>query len=400
MLCGFTPGFLPSVHVIYGLMRVVDKVRWKMNDQLDCDVLVVGAGPGGSAAAKYCAEAGLKTVLIEKKTLPRDKVCTGMIMGTWAFTLIQETFGEIPASILASPAQLIGHQLHVSGTDVHTLKTHTLLTWRKDLDGWFVKRAKDSGTIVKENARAVRIAPHGDRIRVDIVHDGQPHTVFPRFVIGADGATSIVRKAVVPDLKVPYSGPVRVWYQGNLTLDKNYIHWFFPRRLPRPRFNINQKDGIILLEGAGVKELSEEIEKTLSPFGFDSNWKPFKKDGCTIALLHQPLIDGRFTPAKGNVLLVGDAAGLILPITFEGIGTALKSGIAAASAIIENMHGDEDAAPAYLSAIQEIIDTIRHLYKDQFQLKRKMDPVTQHMAPDQIAAYLVAAYNETLIQQE
>jgi choline dehydrogenase-like flavoprotein len=45
------------------------------------DVLVVGAGPGGSAAAKYCAEAGLKTILIEKKKIPRDKVCTGMIMG-------------------------------------------------------------------------------------------------------------------------------------------------------------------------------------------------------------------------------------------------------------------------------------------------------------------------------
>lgn len=364
------------------------------------DVLVVGAGPGGSAAAACCAEAGLQTVLIEKRALPRDKVCTGMIMGVWAFELIQETFGDIPPSILTSPPELLGHRIHVAGADVQTLKAHTLLTWRKDLDGWFVRRAKDSGVSVKENARAVRIVPDSERIRVDLMHNGHPHTLLPRFVIGADGATSIVRKAIFPDLKVPYSGPVRVWYKGALTLDKNYIHWFFPKQLPRPRFNINQKDGFILLEGAGVKELSAEIEKTLRPYGFDPAWKPFKKDGCAIALLHQPLIDGRFVPAKGNVLLVGDAAGLILPITFEGIGSAIKSGVAAARSVVESMQRKEDAAPIYLPAIQEIIDTIRHLYKDQFQLKGKMDPVDQNMAPNQIADYLVAAYNETLIQQE
>ena len=45
------------------------------------DVTVVGAGPAGSAAAKRCAESGLETVLLEKKKLPREKVCSGMITG-------------------------------------------------------------------------------------------------------------------------------------------------------------------------------------------------------------------------------------------------------------------------------------------------------------------------------
>jgi len=378
----------------------VDHTRCKMNNSSHPDVLVVGAGPGGCAAAKYCVEKGLETVLIEKKTLPRDKVCTGMIMGTWAFELIKEAFGQIPSSILASPPELTGHRLYVAGADVHTLKTHTLLAWRKDLDGWFVRQAKDSGVSVRQNARATRLVMDGERIRVDLIQNGTPHTLFPRFVIGADGATSIVRKAVFPDLKVPYSGPVRVWYQTELTLDKNYIHWFFPKRLPRPRFNVNQKNGIVLLEGAGVKALSEEIEKALEPYGFDPALKPIKKDGCAIALLHQPLIDGRFAPAKKNVLLVGDAAGLILPITFEGIGSAIKSGMAAARSIAQSTNRKKDAATLYLSAIQGIINTIRNLYKDQFQLKGKMDPVDQHMTPNQIAEYLILAYNETLIQQE
>jgi len=371
-----------------------------MKNQDHPEVVVVGGGPGGSAAAKLCAEAGLRTVLVEKKKLPRDKVCSGMIMGDWALTIIEESFGKIPQAIFASPPELLGHRFYVAGADVHTLNAGTLLCWRKDLDHWFVRRAGDSGVIVHENTRCVKIEPDGDHVRVELMQEGRRKTLLARFVIGGDGATSIVRRSISPNLKVVYSGPVRIWYEGQIDLDKKYIHWFFPRKLPRPRFNVNQKDGYILLEGAGLKELSDEVAKTLSPFGFNAGWRPVKKDGCAIALLHQELISGRFIPAKNNVLLVGDAAGLILPITFEGIGTALKSGIAAAQAIIENSDNEAHAARAYLASIQSIIQTIGHLYQDTFQLKGEMDPVKRNMEPNQLASHLVAAYNETLCQQK
>ena len=54
------------------------------------DVIVVGAGPGGAAASKRCAEAGLWTLVLEKRALPRDKVCSGMIMGPWAQEIIRD----------------------------------------------------------------------------------------------------------------------------------------------------------------------------------------------------------------------------------------------------------------------------------------------------------------------
>ncbi|MFC2019578.1 FAD-dependent oxidoreductase, partial [Chloroflexota bacterium] len=64
------------------------------------DVIVVGAGPAGSAAAKRCAEHGLNTLVLEKRRPPRDKVCSGMIMGPLAHTLINQEFGHLPREVL------------------------------------------------------------------------------------------------------------------------------------------------------------------------------------------------------------------------------------------------------------------------------------------------------------
>ena len=76
------------------------------------DVAVIGAGPAGSAAAKRCAEHGLYTVILEKKRLPRDKVCSGLIIGPLAHTLIKQEFGEVPEAVLGRPPQLNGYLFH------------------------------------------------------------------------------------------------------------------------------------------------------------------------------------------------------------------------------------------------------------------------------------------------
>ena len=353
------------------------------------DVMVVGGGPGGSVAAKRCTEAGYATLLIEKKRLPRDKVCTGMVMGAWAHDIMQQEFGDIPETVLVHPPCLRGHRLHVAGAEPQDLEWQTPLTWRRDLDFWMLDRARQAGVTIREVCNVVRVTQDRDVARVTIREQGALLELTARFVVGADGSTSVVRRSLFPELKVRYSPrPAAHCYKGQLDLDRDFIHWFFPKALPRPRFNVNHKNDVFLIEGSGIKELRTEINETLGPRGFSPEIEPQWKDGCAIALLHDHLLAGSFVPAQGNILLVGDAAGLIFPNHLRGDRQRhSRSGLAAAEAIKVSIRNGNPAASIYLKEIESIVDTVRQLCVVQDRLTSSAND-----GPDAMAHSLVAAY--------
>ena len=366
-----------------------------MKDSQVFDVIVAGAGPGGAAAAKRCAEKGLKTLLVDKRKLPRDKVCSGMVMGKWALQIIAEEFGKIPESVLTDPPLLSGHRFYVGTNETRDLKWPTALSWRKDLDFWLAQGAVKSGAKLRDGVRLNGMEIKQDGCRVTLQNGRETETLNARFVIGADGASSLVRRSLFPDLKVRFSGPIRECHKGSLDLPKEIFHWFFPKNLPRPRFNVNHKGDVFLIEGSGLRELRKEIGETLSPYGFNPDVEPIWKDGCAIALLHEDLLSGTFKPAHKNILLVGDAAGLILPITFEGIGSALKSGLLAAEAIVNGFDNEDQVASAYLKSLEPMVETIGRLCEVQNALKDAANG-----GPDLLAKALRDAYRETLTIQE
>ncbi len=210
-------------------------------------------------------------------------------------------------------------------------------------------------------------------------------------VIGADGGISVKRESLFPELKVRYSAPIRECYRGALDVEKTAIHWFFPTPRPRPRFNVNHKDGVFLIEGSGIKELHAEINATLRDYGFCPDTAPEWKDGCTIAVLHEQLRSKSFVPAQGNVLLVGDAAGLIFPLTFEGIGSALKRGILAAESMSKAAKTRRPASDFYLEGLEPIVAKISHLCAIQDELGS-----LSVCDPQRMVLSLVSAYRETL----
>ena len=358
------------------------------------DVIVVGAGPGGAAASKRCAEAGLRTLVLERRTLPRDKVCSGMIMGPWAQEIIRDHFGPIPREVLVPPRVLKGHQIHVPGVRPEVLAWETPLAWRKDLDSWLIQKAEAAGVEVRDRVKLIRIESAGRPVRIRIDDQSGEQALDADWLIGADGANSAVRKSLFPELKVDYSIPIRECYSGSLNLGKDYFHWFFPRGRPRPRFNVNHKGDFFLIEGSGIRELREDLNRLLSEYGFDPAQPPAWKDGCLIPKLHGPLLSGSFSPAKGNVLLVGDAAGLLFPITFEGIGSSLKSGLLAAEAVRQSAPAGREAAGYYLSLLQPVLQVLEALLSCMESLTKTTRPGP--LEPQLLARLLKDAYEKTL----
>ena len=355
------------------------------------DVIVVGAGPGGSVAAKRCVQNGFRTLLLEKRRLPREKVCTGMIMGVWAHNIVEQEFGDVPQDVLVDPHYLSGHMLHFPGVEPQVIEWQTPLAWRRDLDFWMNKRAEEEGAEIWDTTRVLGITQSEGQCKVAAKKGEEERELSARFVIGADGATSRVRKSLFPNLKVPYMAPRRECYEGSVHMERDYFHWFFPKSRPHPRFDIIHKGDFFLIEGSGIRDLREEINQTLMGRGFDPSARPVWQDGCLEPLLHKALILGAFYPALGNVLLIGDAASLILPITYEGIGPALQSGLLAAAAISEAAEGDRQAAGIYLRQLKPMLDVLKGLYSWSKGLEKKAEK-----GPQILSRAMKEAYEEAL----
>lgn len=331
------------------------------------DVAVVGAGPGGSAAAKKCAEAGLKTALLEKRNLPRNKTCTGMIMSDMAQRLIREEFNSPPEEVLTTPPYLQGVRFYAPSVEPLTFERRMPFAWRKDFDYWMNKIAKDRGVELWDRTRVRKIAARERSYILTVEREDEPDFIKTRFLIGADGALSVVRRTMFPDAEMKYQLCVRVCYQGTLDLDPTYVHYFyFPSLIG---FEVNLKGDVFLLEmtprsAQEVKSvIMKQIEKWLiEDFGFTSNMKPLWRDGCLEPSMGRRPFPDPFPLAKDNALLVGNAAGLVKPVTGEGIGTAVKSGLMAAESVIRAIKRGEKADKFYLPMAQDLVSRLNCMY--------------------------------------
>ena len=310
-----------------------------------CDVVVVGAGPSGVAAAVELVRAGRSVTVVDKATFPRDKCC-GDGLTTLALRELEflgldpstiDGWQDVHAAWLRSPD---GREIELPLPETGL---YAAVCPREQLDAALVDLARAAGAEVFE-ATAVKTVDAGDE-SVQLTLDG-PHvsSITARYVIAADGMWSPVRKALgvgepgyrgewhafrqyVRGVTGPAAERLIVWFEPDLL--PGYA-WSFP--LPGNRANVGF--GVLRDGTRRVQEMGPLWRDLLSrPHVVEALGPDAELEGRHTAWPIPARID-RLPLAHGRALFVGDAAAATDVMTGEGIGQALLTGRLAAEAIV------------------------------------------------------------------
>jgi flavin-dependent dehydrogenase len=335
-----------------GLISLEIAVREKKTGTiaLHYDCLVVGAGPAGAAAARFLAKSGLRVLVVERRKLPRYKICSGLIMQR-SQHLVEESFGSPPEEVFCRPGRIKGARICPAGDALQDAPVEKRLTWnvwRSTFDYWLIHQ---SGAEVWDGHGLTGLRQTGTTIQADIVKPdkGLVH-VDASYVIGADGGRSRIRRLLDPafDQQIRWTVFVQAYCFGTINLDKEYFYMFFDPSLKSFYTWLNFKDDYLVYgvgvpsgesPGAYFESSTQYLKRT---FALEVK-KIVRKTACMATDMG---ISSNFFLGSNRVLLAGEAAGF-MNMFGEGISSALATGRIAAEAVYEAATSGVDVLPTY-----------------------------------------------------
>lgn len=313
------------------------------------DVIVVGAGPAGSSAARAAAVQGARVLVVDRAQFPRYKTCGGGLIGP--------TLAALPPGFEV-PARTDVHRATFSlagarWADRRSERQLLQLVDRSEFDAALLAGAREAGAEVAHGVTVTGIEQDADQ--VTLTTSQGPLTA--RFVIGADGSTSRIARHVGVTLGTVDLGPEvelrtkgqRARWDGRVHLDwgadPGSYAWVFPK-------GDTLTVGVIQARGN-----APATRAYLARFVTDMGLASLSEVTSSGHLTRTRTVGSALS--RGRALVAGDAAGLLEPWTREGISYAVRSGryagdaVAAAPGTASDAGGDPSAVRAAYDAAVE-----------------------------------------------
>ena len=329
------------------------------------DLVVVGAGPGGSATAHYASKAGLETLLLDRQEFPRDKPCGDGLMPHAASEISLMGLGEW----LDEPhhGKFTGFSIYTQtaflreGIPPSLYGTRGYVARREETDAKLLERAVAAGAEFRAGVRATELlrSPAGDVRGIEATNGGEALRFEAPIVVAADGVGGFAGRG----MKTHQNAVARrQYYRGVNGPNKGDLHVFVTK-------DMNEKGpgyGWVFYFGDGTANVGAGVfTKAISRTG--RNLKDFFD-----RFLEEPHLAARLEdaepegPAKSwslkmgmwgarryaqGLMMVGDAGSMIHPINGEGVGYAIECGRLAAS-WAHDAHARKDFSASTLSGYE------------------------------------------------
>jgi geranylgeranyl reductase family protein len=322
----------------------------------DYDVIVVGAGPGGATASRWCARGGLRTLILEKERFPRYKVCGGCL-SLKTVRLLDFDLGSVVESVI------YGVKFTYTLRDPLLIDSHEpigFMVMRERFDQFLVKHALEAGVELLEGRKVLAAQKVGGKIEVEWEGGGRARCDY---LVGADGAGSVVARsfALLPSRKaengiglqseIPYRQMTEIPQE-----ERRRVHLDFGRVPNGYGWVFPKKDGLSVGVGGNFRRGEKaNLQDCFTRFVKDLNLIRGEEAERVTGHRLPCFYDENFRLAKENVLLVGDAGYLMDPLTGEGVYHAVRSGMLAAEAILHSKEKGEQPAAFYQGRVHETL---------------------------------------------
>ena len=345
------------------------------------EVVVVGGGPSGAAAAYWLSQAGHSVAVIEKKEYPREKTCGDGLTPRSIFELQSMGFDfDVPElhRINGLRSYGAGSMIEMEWPDHPEYPNWGAIIRRADLDEQVVRLAEKQGAVIHQKATAAPVVDDGRLRGVEVSSNGDSEVLNPKVVVVADGAVSRFGRplGVGRDRKAPYGLALRAYYSSPFADDdmmeslldlkdkdgKNVpgYGWTFPLGGKTVNIGVGLLSTSKRWKGLNTGQLLDTYLDNLP-----DHWEVEGGSRLTEPVGGKLSMAFSGGPIVGaNWVLVGDALGSTNPFTGEGIAYGYQTGRMAAATVHQALAADD------LSILRRYPEELEAEFGDYYRVGR------------------------------